>query len=1324
LSYGQQQVWLHAQLAPGFPLYNEAVTIHKLGPLNVPAFERAFNEVVRRHEAWRTAIDVIDGQPVQIVHPPPVISLPLTDLRHLPADARTEEALRIATEEARRPLDMGRVPLFRATLIRLDDEEHRLFLTLSHIIFDGVALYRVFLPELAALYEAFSAGRASPLPELPMQYGDYAEWQRQAMHAASFGEHMAYWKQQLAGDLPVLRLPADRARPAVQSFRGAMHPFVLSQQLAAAIKTMSRQEGVTLFMALLAAFAVVLHRYSGQEDILIGTATAGRKRPEFNTLLGYFLNTVVLRLDLSGDPTFRQVLARVREVTMAALIHDDVPFELLVKELRPKRELDHNPIFQVLFSLEPPLPPLDPSWRLTQMDVDTGATKYDLYLELDERPEAILARFHYSTDLFDSSTMRRMEWHWRTVIEGAVADPERRISELPLLLETERRQLAAWNATRQPYPQAAIHELFEAQAARFPDTAAVVCQDRQMTYRELNARANRLARHLRKLGVGPEVRVGLCVERSLDLVVGLLGILKAGGAYIPLDAALPKERLDLMLSDAQPHLLLTERPLLHRLARLATVVLLDAEQAAMQSESGENLSGGAGPDSLAYVIYTSGSTGVPKGVQIEHRSVVNLLMSMQNEPGLCQGDVLVAVTTLSFDIAGLEIYLPLLCGARLVLADAATTRDGAKLLALLNRSGATMMQATPTTWRMLLEAGWKSTPKLKVLCGGEALNPALAQDLVERSGSVWNLYGPTETTIWSSLHRVRTQNGGAVPIGRPIANTQIYVLDRYLNPVPPGAQGEIYIGGDGLARGYLHREELTRKRFIPDPFHNPGGRIYKTGDVGRYRANGEIECLGRIDHQVKIRGFRVELGEIEAALSRHPAVKEVAAAVYEDASGEKSLVAYWIPRTEPVPAAGELRAYLKERVPEYMVPASLVVRDALPQTPNGKLDRQALPSPEKMSAGAANTCLAPRDELESQLCQIWEAILGIKPIGIEDDFFSLGGHSLLATRLFAQIEKRFGRKMFLSTLFKAPDIAHLAEVLRGEERSSAYSWLAPVQLHGTLPPLFCVHGLVGDVLFARALAQRLGPEQPLFALEGRARKGLRAHDSIEAMAADYVAEIRHVQAHGPYFLSGSCFGARVALEMAQQLLAEGEEVALLCLFLGYEPQLGYFASLASKLKWHWKDLRALGITAKVFDLLQAGRKKTASLRWRLRYNLFGSRLPDSSPLFQNITEMNLVSIEKYRPPFYPGRMTVFMNGGVPDGLALDPGRHLFGMRAGEIDFVPFPGDIGTMFEEPVINMVAEQLKIRLRGAARPATCARPEADPVQSGCEQPRCIAC
>jgi len=1025
LSHAQEQVWLHSQLAPDLPLYNEPVTIHYSGTLNVSALEQSFNEILRRHEAWRTAFKVVDGEPVQEVQENLSISLPLIDLSGFPREQRDAAARCIATADARVPLDLGQVPLFRAKLIRLGDSEHRLYLTLSHIIFDGVAIYRVFLPELSTLYKAFSAGDPNPLPELQIQYPDYACWERRTVTRESLAKEIEYWREQLGRTLPEVYLPTDHSNTHPRTFRGSMYPFKLRSPLTAALREFCRSEGVSTFHVLLASFAALLQRYSGEERIPIGTVTAGRNRPETEHLLGYFLNTVVVPADVSRNPSFRELVHRARNWSLAALDHDRLPFEYLVRELNIQREPSRNPLFQALFSLEPPMPVVDPNWRLTQMDVDTGATKYDLYLELDERTDQVLARFHYSTDLFERQTIARMAIHWKTLIRGGIANPEQRLSELPLVSSRENRVLGKWNDTVQTYPESCIHQLFELQAQSVPETTAVISHGQRLSYRELNERANQLAWFLLKRGIPPDAPVGLCVDRGPSMVIALLGILKAGGAYVPLDPKLPDERLAFLLADSKPAALLTDQSS-HRPALGADTIVLDQDWKFVENESRANPYTSVSPQNLAYVMYTSGSTGRPKGVAIEHRSVVNLLCSMQREPGLSCEDVLLAVTTLSFDIAGLEIFLPLVSGARLVIADSTEVIDGNRLKDLLNDSKATAMQATPATWRLLIEAGWQGDPDLKILCGGEALPPELATQLTSRGSSVWNLYGPTETTIWSSIYKVSGREDAAVPIGRPIANTSIHIVDSHRNQVPVNVIGEMYIGGEGLARGYLNRPELTAERFVENWLvPGQGSRLYRTGDLGRYRSHGEIEYVGRVDSQIKLRGVRIELGEIESVLASHPAVREVVVVVSGEAEQQK-LAAYLVMKDKAtVPEPGELRRYLRTKLPEPMVPASYWQIEKVPLLPSGKVDRAVLGGGRRLVD--RQDWMGPRNQSEAQLTDIWRELLKVEAVGREQNFFELGGHSLLVLQMTARIRRTMEVELPVRNVFESPTIAGLAQ---------------------------------------------------------------------------------------------------------------------------------------------------------------------------------------------------------------------------------------------------------------------------------------------------------
>ncbi|HKV07315.1 MAG TPA: amino acid adenylation domain-containing protein [Thermoanaerobaculia bacterium] len=1045
LSFAQQRLWFLDQLEPGSFAYNIAGGLRLTGTLDVSALARTLSEIVRRHESLRTTFGTgEDGEPVAVIAPPAPFDLPVHDLTHLPAEERERAALALATAEVQRPFDLARGPLFRLTLARLSETEHAMIVAMHHIVSDGWSI-GILVRELGALYAAFTADRPSPLPELPVQYADYAAWQRQWLSGEVLEAQVRWWADHLAGAPPVLELPTDRPRPAVQTHRGGQVFLEIGAELSERLEATGRRLGVTPFMTLLGAFAVLLSRYSGQRDVVAGSPIANRNHEEVEDLIGFFANTLVLRTNLDaqgGDPLFSDLAAKVRETALGAYAHQDLPFERLVDELQPERNLSHSPVFQVMFALQNvPAQGLElPGLTLGPLPVESGRAQFELNLTMIPTDRGLISRIDYNADLFDAATAARMIGHYRHLLAGIAEDPARRTSALPLLSEIERHELlVGGNDTGAEIPGRTVHELFEATAARVPGSVAVTFEGQSLTYGELNARANRLAHHLRGLGAGPGALLGVCVERSLDMLVGLLGVLKAGGAYVPLDPSYPADRIAYVLEDGRIQVLLTQGSVLQGLPELrgvgARTVELDRED--FSAESAENPASLAGPDDLAYVIYTSGSTGRPKGVEVRHGGAVNFLASMAREPGLAERDVMVAVTTISFDIAVLELYLPLSRGARVEIVSREVAVDGARLAELIASSGGTVLQATPATWRVLLEAEWKGAPGLKVLCGGEALPPDLARELLARVESLWNVYGPTETTVWSAVHRVDPAGAGGdgrrpVPIGRPIANTAVYLLDRSGEPVPPGAAGELYIGGAGLARGYLRRPDLTAERFVPDPFAGlygePGARLYRTGDLARYLPGSVLDFLGRADHQVKVRGFRIELGEIEAVLAENPAVQACAAVVREDVPGTKRLAAYYVAEGE-APAVADLRATLLAKLPDYMVPQVFVALPALPLTPNGKVDRRALanlPAPEG-EGSASRDFVAPRDLVETILAEVWADVLRLDRVGIHDNFFELGGDSILTIQVVSRAKKR-GVLLAPRHLFQSQTVAELARV--------------------------------------------------------------------------------------------------------------------------------------------------------------------------------------------------------------------------------------------------------------------------------------------------------
>lgn len=1035
LSYAQERLWFLEQLDPGNYAYNFVFGDRIEGSLNVEALEQALNEIIKRHGSLRTAFRSVKGQPVQVIEEEVILDLPVSDLGQLSETEKDVEIARHITEIGQTSFHLSQAPLLQARLLRREETVHVLLVCIHHIVTDGWSM-GVFYRELTRLYQAFANGQPSSssnlLPELPIQYGDFALWQKEWLQGEVLEQLLSYWMQQLAGIQTALELPTDRPRPAVQTFPGAIHSFILSEDLTAALKILSRDEETTLFMTLLAAFKTLLFRYTGQNDIVVGSPIANRDRTEIEDLIGFFVNTLVLRTDLSGNPSFRQLLARTREVALGAFTHQDLPFEKLVEEIQPERDLSTTPLFQVMFILHNPVVDAsDTNLKFgNPLPQANDTAKYDLTLYVEHVKDEMLGTFEYNTDLFDASTIKRMAEHFLCLLGGIVKNPEQRILELPMLSEAERQQLLVeWNDTEMDYPtELCFHHLFEDQVNKTPSAVALVYGDKHLTYGELNSKANQLAHSLMKAGVGPDILVGIYIERSLDMLVGLLGILKAGGAYVPLDPSYPKERLAYMLKDAQPLVLLTQDRLRGKLfeqrganreekrssgdlfAQL-NVISLDTEWDKIAHESTLNPVTETKSTNLAYVIYTSGSTGKPKGVAIQHQSLVNFLTSMCEAPGLAAGDSLVAVTTLSFDIAALEFYLPLAVGAQVIIASPEEAGDGRQLGEMLNESGATVMQATPATWRMLLDTGWSGNQQLKILCGGEALPRELANDLLEKGHSLWNLYGPTETTIWSSVLKIEDKEG-PVRIGPPIGNTAIYILGEGFQSVPVGVYGELCIGGEGLARGYLNRAELTAEKFVPDPFSgNSGARLYRTGDLARYLPDGKIEFRGRIDHQVKVRGFRIELGEIEAVCVQHTAIQEAVVMPREMAVGDMRLVAYIKYDSNDEPTVSELRNYIKEKLPDYMVPSLFVTMDTFPLTPNGKIDRNNLPVPAGMHAESNEAHVPPSSVMEKFIVEVWQEVLGMDGFSLNDNFFEIGGHSLLSMKVLYLIEKKLGLRV-------------------------------------------------------------------------------------------------------------------------------------------------------------------------------------------------------------------------------------------------------------------------------------------------------------------------
>jgi amino acid adenylation domain-containing protein len=1336
LSFAQERLWFLDRLDPGSVSYNVPAALLATGTPSVPALEAALDEVVRRHEALRTSFDQVGGEPFQVIAPALRIPVPVVDLTALPAERREAEAVQRLAEDAGRPFDLTRGPLLRALLVRLttggagggevDPERWAMLLDMHHIVSDGWSV-GVLTAELGALYEAYLSGRPSPLPELPVQYADFSVWQRRWLQGDVLDAQIAYWKERLHGVRTVLELPTDRPRPAVQSFHGGHGAADLPAPLPAELRTLSRASGATLFMTLLAGFQALLHRYTSQEDILVGSPVANRNRSEVEGLIGFFVNTLVLRGDLrspspAGAPSFRELLGRVRGAALGAYAHQDLPFERLVDELRIERSLARNPLYQVVFSLHQPAGGLSlPGLRLDPLTLEGATAKVDLLLSFTDDPSGgasdrpLSGVWEYAADLFDPSTIERLSGHLVSLLRAAAANPERPVSELPLLTAAESEQiLGEWNDTRVGDPDdLCLHELFERWARRTPDAIAATFDGRSTSYGDLALRSDRLAATLQRLGAGLERLVGICLEPGIERLIAVLGVFKAGAAYVPLDPKHPRERLAWMMEDGRMRVLVTESALLDRLPEHeAEKILMDG--------------GGESPDAaalapscvdsghLAYVIYTSGSTGRPNGVLVPHRAAVNLIrraiVQLEVEP---ESRVLQSVS-FSFDASVLETWIALGSGATLCIARRETLLSNEALAEMLRGEAITHAVMTPSVLGTLEPHG---LPALRtVTVGGDNCPGEVATRWAPPSSGLrqlFNCYGPTETTIYTTSSELRGVYRKEPPIGRPMGNTRMYVLDPNGQPVPAGVPGALWVGGVGVARGYLNRPELTAERFAPDPFAaegEPGGRLYRTGDLTRWLPGGELEFLGRIDRQVKVRGLRIELGEIEAALGSHPGLDECVVLAREDGRGGKRLVAYAVAaREEPRPTAQDLRDHLRGRLPEYMVPASFVFLDALPRTPTDKVDRAALLQMDQTLEGTGDAVrVEPRDLVELELVRIWREVLGVPYVGVRDNFFDAGGHSLLAVRLMARIQQRFGRDLPLTVLFQGGTIEEMAALLRGEAgEGRASSLVVPIQPSGVRPPFFAVHPAGGDVLCFAGLARLLGPDQPFYGLQSRGLAGDgEPVERIEEMAALYLEQIRAVQPEGPYRLGGWSLGGVIAFEMARQLRERGEEVALLAVLdsvpdlageaAGFQSDVDFLFDMALYVENLWG--RELGLTREELERL-APDDRIERLAERLRAADF---LPPGAGVDQlrrilRVYRANVESANHYTPRPFDGRVTLFKAAELPPvsegagGMLAEPDYGWGPLSAAPVDVHVVPGRHLTLLVEPNVEELARRL---------------------------------
>jgi amino acid adenylation domain-containing protein len=1317
LSYAQQRLWFLDQLEPDSPLYNVPFALRFRGDLQLNLLQAVFQELVRRHEALRTNFQSDHGEPVQRIRPAAEFKLGWVDYSE---ETGTSEPLEtVLSREARRPFRLAEDGLMRGTVYRLGKREHVLLVCLHHIICDEWSL-GVLFGEILQLYEAFSKGQPSPLAELPIQYADYAVWQRERLQGPVLDQELAYWRERLRQSPSRLSLPCDRVPPTLSSHAGARQSAQLPQELADALRDLSRRHNVSVFMALLAAFKGLLHRYTHQDDLTVGSPIAGRTRLETEGLIGFFVNTLVLRTDLSGDPSFVELLRRVRETTLGAYEHSELPFDKLVEALHPDRNTRQTPLIQVVFSLEHAIEGARSSdLEFEPLEVSTHTSKFDLTWVIIEQGAQLRSCVEYATELFDPETMRFWLSHWHTFLQEITTFPERPLSRLSVTSVREREQLLVqWNQTCREFPEnRTLSGLFEDQVRAHPERIAVRFGTEEMTYAALNARANQVAATLRAGGAGLGKAVVLCAERSINLIVGILAVVKAGGVYIPIEPGCPAERLSLLLEETSAPVILTEEHLRPNLPRTtATILSLQGAPNPFVSD-GPDLGAGTG---LAYVIYTSGSTGRPKGVAVSQRAIIRLVCGTDYVQ-LTPEDRVAQASTPAFDAATFEIWGALLNGATLVGVPRDLLLSPKEFAAFLQEERITTLFVTTALFNQFASDAPDAFRSLKqLLFGGEAVDPKWVRRVLRQGPPkrLLHVYGPTETTTFATWHEIKEvpPEAKTIPIGRPIANTRLYLLDRWLNPVGIGMPGEIFIGGPGVAQGYFNQPELTAERFIPDPFdRNQAAKLYRTGDLGRFRPDGSLEFLGRFDNQVKLRGYRIELGEIEAALAKHPAVRESAVTVLpaDDASG-KRLAAYLVLRDGYGPGTiRDVRQHLKESLPGYMVPALFLPLEALPLNPHGKVDRRALPFPEQSALLFQEHYAEPKNPVEEQLAAIWSELLGVEQVGREDDFFELGGHSLLAVRLFGKIETRFGKKLPLATLFQSPTVERLARLIGQDETEPAWPLIVDIQPSGTRPPIFWVHSLGGDgggaFFYYRKLSQLLGPDQPSLGI----RSPRQPFTSIPQMAVSYVDELLRFRPKGPYFLGGFCFGGIVAYEMARELEARGCPVDLLVLLESAAP-------VAPKAEWNkaaWRTLAgnlrswaAESLRQEPRELLSRGWRKILSRLQktgrRLRHGPTHVAAPDLGELidmaeypkdYVRYAQAHWEALQDYRPRSYGGFLTLF-RARKQRLLNLDPTLGWGRLAQGGVAVNIIPGNHEQMLKEPNVRILADELRACLAEA--------------------------
>lgn len=1322
LSFAQERLWFLDQLNPNSAVYNVPLAVRLSGPIETQALERSVNEIVRRHDALRTTFTTLDGQPVPASSSELRVGLRVVDLSSLPASEREARGQELLHVEASAPFDLTQGPLIRTTLVRLNEEQHIFLVVMHHIVSDGWSLV-LFFQELSAIYEAFSRGEESPLPKLEIQYADYAAWQRDWLQGDVLQTQLNYWLAKLGGEVPALELPTDRSRPAVQTFSGAREWLVLPEALTDAVLALSQREGATLFMTMLAAFKILLYRYTGQEDVIVGSPIANRPQSETESLIGFFLNNLALRSDLSGEPSFREALSRVRKTALEAYANQDVPFEKLIDALRPTRDLSRTPIFQVYFNLfnfgaEIKLPGSNDTVSFVEAwaQSDEDLSKFDLTLYAGLQNRELKLAFVYNTDLFDANTIALMLAHFKTLLEAAVANPQESIANLSLRpnegVDYDRALVRPDNPFiefRREEIEQSIAERFASQARKYPQRVAVKTTNYEWTYEELDRTVNCVAQSMLQVCGTSAGRVALLFEHDAPMVAGMLGALRAGKTYVPLDPHHPEERMLQVIEDSGATALIANNKNLAQAKRLVRtgLQLINIDEL-VSAESPIDLPA-VEPDRLAYILYTSGSTGKPKGVMQNHRNVLHYIRVYTNNLQLSADDRLTLFSSYCFDASVMDIYGALLNGATLFPVD--LKEDGlVDLPEQLIAEEITVYHSTPTVYRYFVNELTSANKKVEfpnlrlVVLGGEKVTRAdvesYQQHFPEHCLFV-NGLGPTEATVslQNFINKQTKISGESVPVGFPVDDTEVLLLNK--TGKPSEISGEIAIKSAHVALGYWNNTDATARAFSTNG-DGPNVRTYRTGDMGRRLPDGSIKFEGRKDFQIKIRGFRVELGEIESALAQHVQVRECAVVAHENGAGDTKLVGYVVPATTSV---GTLRDFLKQKLPEYMVPGSFVMLDALPLTASGKLNRRALPAPESLETREENKeTVAPQTQLQNQLATIWSELLSVKVVGINDNFFELGGHSLLAVRLFAQIEKKLGKRLPLATLFQAPTVAQLAAVIQ-KDWTPTWSSLVGIQPAGSKPAFFCVHALGGNVLEYYDLARHLGSDQPFYGLQSAGLDGQRApHTRVEDMAAHYIKEMRELQPEGPYFIGGRSLGGMVAFEMAQQLKAQGQTIGVLALLdtypSGYAKLFRNEATLqaalrraATRTKAHLVNLQSLTVKEGLAYLRNKARfapRKMKSQVWRRVYKSYENLGRPLPRMLKDIKEFNSLAVRAYTPQVYDGKVTLFWaSADLRTSIDLVEGWRA--LAGGGIEVHEIPGSHLDIIKEPHVGDLANKL---------------------------------